>query len=156
MSALTKRHYDARQSISNKLAYKAGCDRIFSFFNLCSGHPRRKGFDIGSLDIVYTFLRGDGSHPFFYVETRDPMVPQDLFLADMGHVEFICGGKGVECHGELGAFKFFSYLISTHRLSPKKDILISNAERAFKTPLIRDTLVTLGVSHFELTPPLHH
>ena len=72
-------------------------------------HPRRLHPSLGTVDIVYSFLRGDGEHPFFYVETTNPPAFFHNFPPSKGKIVVL--PKKTNRRGEVGFSLFLDYLI---------------------------------------------
>lgn len=124
----------------------------FFFLNFRS-HSSRESPNLGSPDIVYSFLRADGQHPFLYIQTSDPNTPLDIFPKSAGKVVYL--PSKMKKRGEEG-FKLFLHTLVNQKLLFENDVIFSDGERSFKTVDITARFEALGIKHITFPSNLHH
>jgi len=113
-----------------------------------SGTPKRKTSERGTKDIVYTMLRADGVRGKFYLQTTHTAVPKGTIDAKEGHVEPL--SKKAR-RGEQG---FLRFLDIKWKQDPIKqgDVVVTDGEKAFATPLAQEWFQLHGIAHIVIPP----
>lgn len=113
---------------------------------------------------LWTTLRADGVKGPFYVQSKNPRVaaldPFDLDV-DNARVALVPLTKNPVTKknirpGEAGMKAYLDFMIDEAQFFQEGDILISDGERSFDTPLIQEYLKNRGIYLFVIEPSVLH
>lgn len=113
---------------------------------------------------MWTTLRADGVKGPFYIQTKSPKVaamnPFNL-IQDNAHIDLV----PVKLHprtkkrirpGEAGMKAYLEFMIDEAQFLNPGDILISDGEKAFNTPLIQELMRDRNIVLFVIEPSILH
>ena len=141
-----------KRIIIDKTLLQSNPQKVYHIAPTGKNRPRRIGPKPGTVDVVYTYLKGNGTHSKFYIQISDSSIECDIINPELGTIQYI--PLKFPRRGERGVFLFFQYLIEQKELT-SNDLLIFDGEKSFTTDLVLDLLYSHNITILVFPSALH-